>query len=187
MAKFEIAEQITGKIEGTYSNDPDDPGGETACGISRVNHPQAKIWPILDRHQVKEQALLDADFVLLVSDFYKENFWDCYRLDEVRSQRIANEIYDSGVNLGQVRVARWVQENLNVLNRWGKAWPDIIEDGQMGPATVNVLNYAVGKGEEEAIMKLLNADQCVYYKSRAQKNPIKEKFLHGWLAHRVTV
>ena len=38
------------KFEGGYVNDKDDKGGETFMGITRKNHPNLKMWDIVDKY-----------------------------------------------------------------------------------------------------------------------------------------
>lgn len=47
MANFKEAINKTLKFEGGYVNDPDDSGGETFLGISRVNNKSWKGWKLL--------------------------------------------------------------------------------------------------------------------------------------------
>ena len=49
--------------EGGYVNDPDDKGGETYLGISRVNHPYSVMWEIIDAIK-KEKGTKNINVIL---------------------------------------------------------------------------------------------------------------------------
>lgn len=187
MADFNIAYEKTAQIEGGYSNHPDDPGGETICGISRRYYPYWGGWQFVDAVDDKKSLLKHRGFIYKVSTFYKTIFWDYFSLDAVDDQTLANEIYDSAVNLGHSRVTKWIQTALNILNRKQKKWFDIAMDGAFGPTTRKTLLVAMDEGEGRYILKLLNAYQGTYYSEVCLKNEKKESFIHGWLNHRVTV
>lgn len=188
MANFEIAERKTAVIEGGYVNDPDDPGGETICGISRKFHPDLELWKLVDGFSNKHMAPLNAVISQHIHEFYKEKFWDCYLGDSISEQDIANEIYDSGVLVGQKRITEWVQIALNVLNRNQNSYPDLKVDGDFGYITLGMLNDATYfHKEKENILKLLNAYLGAYLSFKCEESPSKEKYIHGWLNARVTV
>lgn len=187
MATFGIAEKETSLIEGGYVNDPDDPGKETICGVSRRYHPDLELWTIVDSYTDKHDSVKDHRVQTLLHEFYKKKFWDCYLADYICDQSIANEIYDSGVIVGQERAAKWVQTALNVLNRSGKVYADLKIDGKFGAKTLNTLNAAIKHhGEKNNILKLLNAYLGSYFSFKCEENESKEKYIHGWLNLRVT-
>jgi len=59
-ASFEKAFQLTVGLEGRYSNDPNDPGGETAYGISKRYHPDVDI----------KNLTLDGAKAIYLSDYW---------------------------------------------------------------------------------------------------------------------
>lgn len=91
---FKKALEFVLKWEGGYSNDPNDPGGETNFGISKRSHPDLDIKAL-----TKEQA----------SMIYFQKYWlpisvDLpYPLDMVA--------FDTAVNCGMVRAKNWIQNN----------------------------------------------------------------------------
>lgn len=175
MAKFEIAEHITGRNEGLYANHKDDRGGETIQGIARNFWPNWKGWVTIDRIKAtmgKSAAIINAntkndqEFQKLVTDFYKSNFWDVNSLDNFSDQQLANSVYDFGVNSGTGRAAKFLQEIIGVL-----------VDGQIGPKTLSKLNSLPAKEVHVAY----NAKRELFYKGLA-KNPTQAKFLKSWLS-----
>ena len=95
--------------------------GYTFMGIYQKAHPHLSMWKKVDEVVAKHSKLSDAsrelysDAGLLdeVKKFYKKNFWDRMRLDEIKEQHIANEIFVFGVNAGcgrSVRLAHSIPE-----------------------------------------------------------------------------
>ena len=160
MAEFKLAYAITLKHEGGYSNDPDDAGGETYKGIARRFHPSWVGWQIIDKskqlsnfpNSLKENNNLD----LLVSNFYEAFYWDVNLLSEFPSQQIANEMFDTGVNMGIGRAAKFLQRALNALNSNGKVYEDIVEDGKVGANTIKALKACIAYRGDEYIYKVMN-------------------------------
>lgn len=118
MANFKESFDKVILAEGGYVNDPDDAGGETYLGISRVNHPYSKMWDIIDSikkdygtKNINNRLKQDARLIKEAEHIYKSKYWDVLYLDEVPSQRIAHQLFDDAVNRGvgsAIRVAEHV-------------------------------------------------------------------------------
>ncbi len=104
MANFEIAFKRTEKAEGRniYTNTPNDAGGETWSGISRRANPNSKIWKVLDSIPGKRhmQVIASPELERIKLDLYKNNYWNPLWGDKINNQRVANDMYDTGVNMG---------------------------------------------------------------------------------------
>lgn len=91
-------------FEGGWVNNPNDSGGETFMGITRKNHPTWVGWKKVDAYKAKAgfpgTANRDSELRDLVQKFYKVEYWDPIRADEIKSQKIAEQIVDTGVNMG---------------------------------------------------------------------------------------
>ena len=107
MANFDKSFDKLILTEGGYVNDPDDKGGETYLGISRVHHPDSLMWPLIDT--VKEsygtkgitKVLKENEAIINeAKSIYKEDYWNKFDLDNVNNQKIAHEIFDDAVNRG---------------------------------------------------------------------------------------
>lgn len=182
MAIFKLAYNITCAHEGGYVKDPKDNGGETYKGISRNNFPNWQGWKIIDsfKKDAGFPAVLEKHELLnsLVLDFYKSEFWDVNRLTEVAHQEIANELFDTGVNVGIDFAARSLQRALNVANQEGRYYPDMVVDGKIGGTTLKALN---AHPKPATILKALNALQGAKYIAICEARQSQERFLNGWM------
>lgn len=126
MANFKESFDKIILAEGGYVNDPDDAGGETYLGISRVHNPYSIMWDIIDTIKA-EKGLKNINSVLkqdkrLIEEaerIYKSKYWDILYLDEVPSQRIAHQLFDDAVNRG-VKSAIRVAEHVMGMTPTGK-------------------------------------------------------------------
>lgn len=185
MADFDKAFFKTMGHEGGYVNDKDDAGGETYMGISRKYNPTWAGWDTIDDLKGKsnfpkcldDNDELDND----VMDFYEAMYWDVNRLDEVESQAIASEMFDTGVNMGISRAAKFLQEGLNYLNRNEQSYNDLVVDGKIGPASLRALDYIMSHGDEDVLLTIMNVLQGQHYLDYMKKSPIQEKYARGWL------
>jgi lysozyme family protein len=170
MAEFIPAlKEVLGE-EGTYSNHPEDNGGETYMGIARRKHSNWAGWGIVDGHRGNKNfpAVLDTIPQLhkMAWEFYTENgFW---KYDNLASQQVATKLLDIGVNMGP----RWA-----VLTAQAAVGTTV--DGLWGPTTLKALNAA----PEAKLMQELRARQALRY-AKMGKNDI-EAFGLGWMRRAV--
>lgn len=161
MADFKAAFGKLIVVEGGYVNDPDDHGGETKYGISKRSYPSVDI------------AALTLDGAAII---YKRDFWDAASLDKINHQGIAEEAFDSMVNIGPA-VKTWLQKAYNLTN-YAEGNVDLNVDGDIGPVTVAAINQAK---HPERILKTLNGLQFGKYVGIVEANPKQEKWFCGWL------
>ncbi len=113
------------------------------------------------------------------------------QLDAVaeRSEAVAAELFDTGVNMGPAVAVAFLQRALTALNRNGRDYPDLTPDGRIGPATLGALDrfFAAREaaGGEAVLRRALEALQGERYIRLAERRPANETFLYGWLANRV--
>lgn len=178
MTKDDIFNEIIGR-EGGYVNNPDDTGGPTNWGITqKVARAHGYNGDMKNLTRLQAIAILDADY------------WTGPRFDQVAlvSMPIAVELTDTGVNMGPAVAAKFLQRCLNVFNNQGKAYPDLIADGQIGNRTIAALTaFCTGRGQPgiNVMIKALNGLQCVRYIELAEQRPANESFIYGWIANRI--
>lgn len=176
---FEAAFQRVVMVEGGYSNHPSDTGGETQFGITKAVA-RANGYA----GEMREMPLATAKTI------YRRQYWDTLRLDEIDqlSQKVADELFDTGVNMGVGVAGRFLQRALSAMNRQQRDYPDVPVDGVVGPMTVHSLRAFIsrrGRDGEPVMLRALNAQQGVRYLEISENRPANEDFTFGWFKNRV--
>lgn len=174
---------------GKESNHKADPGKYTFSGISQPYWPEWEGWIILRawRADPTNEALL-RDLMFSVERFYRINFWNRISGDllDGLSPDIAEEVFDTCVNVGLERGAGYLQEALNLLNRNQLLYKDLLVDGAIGPKTINTLGLALSqrpptKAETEArILRIINVLHGSLWVTNMRKHPEREEFRGIW-------
>jgi lysozyme family protein len=185
MASFDQALPEVLAHEGGYVNDPDDRGGETYKGVARRLNGDWAGWRRVDRARRERgfPASLERDRELqrLVREFYKQHYWDKFQGDAIAEQAVADELFDTAVNLGVARAVNFLQRALNVLNRNGTLYPDLVDDGVFGARSLAALNAYLARDAAALLLKVLNILQGMHYIDFMTRSPVQEKFARGWL------
>ncbi len=193
MADFKKAFEVLKKLEyrdcsnALHKNPGED--GYTFMGIYQKAHPNCTIWRdmrnyfyLLDiegeptKEQLGEVSKLmcgNANVVDEVHKIYKKQYWDRARLDEVRDQKIADEIFVFGVNAGMERAIKKAQEVVGVK-----------QDGIVGPKTLKALNNF----DADLFDVMFDVEEVKYYKELIAKNSERfKRFEKGWINRAKTV
>ncbi len=175
--RHHIIKEVIG-IEGCYVDDPYDSGGKTKYGIT---HYTASTHGF---DNVKNITKADAYRI------YQKSFWDTMSLDDIAgvSPLIAQELFDTKVNLGSS--AKYFQRCLNVLNKRGEYYPDLIVDGAIGPATIFAFRTFIKKRRnygETVLFNMLNSLQGAFYIQLAERRQKDERYIYGWFKNRVVI
>ncbi len=165
--------------EGGYVDHPADRGGPTNWGITEQ---VARAFSYHGRMQDMPRSV--------AKNIYLERYWTQPGFDKVAevSGQVAEELLDTGVNMGTGVAARFLQRALNVLNQEAKSYPDIAVDGVLGRMTIAAMRAYLGlrgKDGHVVLLRALNAQQAMRYIEIAEARPSQEAFVHGWLLHRV--
>ncbi|MBC8282465.1 MAG: hypothetical protein H8E32_01520 [Nitrospinae bacterium] len=191
MPNFKKAFQKTMGHEGGYVDDIDDRGGETYRGISRNNFEHWKGWRKIDKYKpvndkFRKKLAEDESLQKDVRDFYKKEFWSRFKGDEISNQALAEELFDTAVNMGWRVAGRFLQQGLNLLNRNESLFEDLEEDGLIGSKSIESLKKYLKNDKPELLLKLLNILQGARYIDIMRNNPTQEKYARGWL-NRVSI
>lgn len=162
-------------VEGGYSNDPADPGGETNHGVTaRVARDHGYDGPM--RELPKETAQ-----EIYAQDYIKRPGFDAVI---TVSPAVGTKLADAGVNAGVARSARWFQSALNHLSRGGVDYPVLAVDGQVGRQTIaayQALERKRGRTKAcELVLKLMDVQQGAHYMGLGQPT-----FIVGWVDNRL--
>lgn len=162
MADFLPAFEQMIKDEGGYvlHEVQGDTGGATYAGIARNKNPHWNGWRYIDRKE------LGGPLTGMVRDFYKVEFWDKMRGDELLEQEIANSIFNFGVNAGMSMAVKLAQLVVGAT-----------PDGVIGPKTVELLNQQ----NPTDFQKSYALTKIARYAEICNKNRTQSKFLLGWI------
>lgn len=128
MADFNPSWKKTSRHEAGTVDNSNDKGKLTYRGITTASHPDWEGWPIVHKAiadlgitatlnagravWAKIDAALAGNTVLdaMVQEFYKKNYWDPLDLDNEPSQLIADEVFDTAVNMGVGAARKFIEE-----------------------------------------------------------------------------
>lgn len=166
--RFEKSLDVILLHEGGYSNDPDDPGGETNFGITQKSLTKVYVQLGLPAH-VKDLDKKSA------SIFYKTLWWDKYNYSAINSLNIATKIFDLSVNIGPKMAHMILQKAINWCGH------RVITDGVLGKKTLAAANEIYLHGRDADLYDEIKEEARNYYTHLTEENPKLYKYLGGWL------
>lgn len=101
------------------------------------------------------------------------------------SDLVAQEVIDTGVNMGQSVAGKFLQRSLNALENAG-----LKVDGAVGQRTINALrDYYQHRGADgtSVLLKMLNSLQATRYIELAESSEKHRANLYGWIRLRVEI
>lgn len=154
--------------------------GYTFMGIYEFAHPTWSGWDKVKAVLKAEASVAkasvklyyDESLALDVVKFYKVAFWDRMKLDEVVSQKIAEELLVFAVNAGIGVAVKVAQKVIGVQ-----------ADGVLGSRTIKALNEYDDKKFDIAFDKA----EIEHYQKLVNNNPNFKKFINGWKNRAVAV
>lgn len=162
-----------------YTDHPDDRGGPTAYGITQATaRANGYVGPMIDMP------------LAFAREVYRKRYIVKPWFDRVGiySEAIAQELIDTGVNMGPGKAAEMLQRALNVFNQQGSRYADVFVDGAIGEVTIDALRKYLrwrGAEGERVMVCALNTLQGARYFDIAESNPSQESFTYGWFLNRV--
>lgn len=185
-------------LEGGFVDHPNDPGGATNHGITEQvardhgfrgnmrdlprNCP-AQLEALIASHisgdgQAEVQEVC-ADAILFEDYIAKPRFLDLIAIDPA----VAEEVIDTGVNMGPARPSRFFQRSVNrVCNT------TLSVDGRIGPQTLEAWRDCranLGARSCVAMLDDLDRQQANEYDRLISRNPRLRVFRRGWFNHRI--
>ncbi len=144
-------------VEGGYSCNPADPGGETNFGISKREYPYTDI-----------KSLTRDDAVAI----YFRDWWRRYCYSDLPGP-IGAKLFGLAVNMGPEHAARCLQRALRACGR------PVEEDACAGAST----RAAAAAANQLALMAALRSEAAGYYRLLSANEHEKRgsEFLNGWL------
>lgn len=145
-------------IEGALANDPKDHGGLTYKGVAETKHQGWPGWPIvkaimsshsdLSTQQLNAVLQDNSSLQTMVLSFYRTEFWNVIKGDQIVSQNVAYSLYDSAVNLGPGTAIKMAQDVAFSLPNASEAKKTKIKElgilyGYMDSKTLDKINNVV--------------------------------------------
>lgn len=168
MANFDILFPIVLRVEGGFSNDPDDTGGATCKGVTFEEFKKWRTSHAMPSPTTADlRNITDAE----AKAIYKTKYWDRWRADEIDSQKVANIVVDWVINSGSHGITK------------PQAILGVKADGVVGAKTLAAVNNA---NADDLFERVYNA-RVAFYKSIVARKPSQKKFLRGWLNRLQTI
>ena len=164
--------------EGGYVDHPNDRGGPTNHGITEA---VARSYGYTG--SMRDLPIFLAHRILMERYYIKPHF------DQValRSEPLADEMTDTGVNMGVMWPGLFLQQSLNAFNLRATLYPDLKEDGDVAGKTLAALDLFIkhrGTVGVAVLIKAMNCLQGARYVSLSQSRPANEDFVYGWIRER---
>lgn len=172
MANFDTAYLPTAKSEGGYSDAKNDTGGETVFGLTRRDWPNWSGWNIVD--DIKEQHGMPTAITIInahaglkdsVKQLFKANYWKPIQGDLINDQQIANQAFDTAINMGVGTASKFLQQCAGVT-----------VDLHVGPKTIAAVNAI----ESRRFYSCFLAKRKEKYDNIIAANPTQAKFKNSW-------
>lgn len=162
-------------VEGGYSNNPADPGGETNHGVTvAVARQEGYTGPMREMPKEVAQDIYARGYVV------KPGYHHIIGM----SPAVGQKLVDAGVNAGTGRASRWFQVALNQLSRGGQDYAQVSVDGQIGAQSIAAYRALENKRGRikacELVLKLVDTQQGTHYMSLN-----KPMFIVGWAEARL--
>jgi len=150
-------------LEGGFVNDPHDKGGATNMGITlgswRTMGYDKDGDGDIDAGDIKKLSRSDLEM------FLENFFWDRWRADEIRDQKLAEMLVD------------WTW----CSGKWGIVIPQRIllvpDDGVVGPETLSAVNTS---NPDKLLMSIYNA-RLAFLRNLVRKDYSQLRFVKGWV------
>jgi lysozyme family protein len=162
-------------LEGGWVNNPADPGGETNMGVTkRVAVAHGYTGPMRTLPRSVAESIYYEDYLV------KPGYVPLVEIDAA----VAEELFDTTVNMGAPRPSRWFQQSLNML-----CDARVAEDGRVGPSTIAA--YASCQKRVGAtplciaMLEQLDGKQKAEYARLVSANARLRIFYKGWIAQRI--
>jgi lysozyme family protein len=170
------------RVEGGYTNNPNDPGGPTNFGVTLAVANQYQ-------SQLQSQFNWNGDMQSFTTDMavyvYDHEYWQKMGLDGVFavSALIADKCFDLGINAGDSVAETFLQQVINAFSNQEKNYPHIPVDGNVGPTTCAALGKLLADRPNDGEADVLWSISCLQgakYINIALGRETSETFEAGW-------
>lgn len=158
MADIKLYIPILKHWEGGFSDNPNDSGGATMCGVTLnvFRHFFGTNMSVEDLKNITEDQ-----FITVL-----EEYWNGVQGDKILDQQVANSLVDWAYNAGETTPIKHLQGILNLPRT-----------GFFGDMTLTAVNNA----NPQNMCNLIYNARVNFYKSLVNSTPKDSIFLRGWL------
>lgn len=146
-----------------FSNDPDDAGGATMCGVTIAAYRRYRKLKQRPEPTVTDLRNITLDEWL---DILRTFYWDKMKADRIDNQSIANLCVDNvwGSGAGYIKTIQYVL--------------GVTADGIVGPKTLAAIN---GSKDPRGLFYRLAEKRRTFYLNICMSKNSNKKFLKGWM------
>lgn len=147
--------------EGGKDDDPRDPGGRTAYGVTQARYNQYRRDKGLPRADVWNITVPEREAI------WRAYYWDVVKADDLPAG-LDYVVFDAAVNSGPAQAIKWLQRAINDVRAKSGLGP-IAVDAQMGTNTMNAANSIddvdaiIGRMQDRRLAMLHNLKTWAYY------------------------
>ena len=159
-------------VGGGFVDDPNDSGGPTVYGLSKVIRLREGLTPEDFEIQDFTNDSLKTVRREVAERIFKRIYWDRYRYGLVENQDVATKIFDAAVNLNPPAAAhRIAQRACTILGA------QLLEDGVFGARTIVAIN-----GEDsQCFLRGMVDGMILFYEECIRRNPRNEAHRSNWM------
>lgn len=152
------------EIEGGYKviNIPGDRGGQTYAGISRRSWGHWLGWELIDKGVRPDSP----ELIQLCHAFYREEYWERLRGDEIEDIDVARALFSAGVLSGKRTAVRLMQMAAETT-----------PDGSIGPKSIAAINSI----DPELLLLRFTVLRIARYSAIVKRSKSQRKFFLGWV------
>jgi lysozyme family protein len=173
-----MIEDLIGR-EGDYCDHPADRGGPTRWGVTEA---VARAHGYLGR---MKEFPRDRAVGIYLADYWRRPGFETLSQD---APKLAEKLFDIGVNMGPRIAIRFLIRALNALGRGQKSFVEIEAGSAVSDSVRAALSAYLarrGKAGEDVLLTAVRGLQVERYIGLVEKRPANAAFLYGWLANRI--
>lgn len=166
--------------EGGFSNDRQDPGNWTGGKVGKGKFMGTKYGIAANTYGLalaKQGRTIKSLTVAEAEAIYKRDYWDAYRLGDLKSQGIADEICDEIVNGGPGLGRNLLFKVYDEL-RWAGYSPPVAAFNKENIDWIN--NFTGRRDRRIAFYNSIRIKRVRFYVNLAKKNPSMRKYILSW-------
>ena len=141
------------------TNDPDDPGGPTAYGISKRYNPRWEGWQYYSQSPPGVWFCINQPAAAVAAWNWYEHRWHYLRCDQM-PDALGLYVFDTSILWGAKGAGLWLQEGVNAFT--DSTRPPIFADGIIGPRTVAAVQQ-LRTPEVIGVIGLMASERIVHH------------------------